>query len=139
MLEAMVQGDARFTVDRLEIDRAGLSYTVDTLTEYTRRHPGDRLFFLIGSDLIAELPRWRDARRIAELADLVVLDRGKTEGAAALEEPAREASFNFTRIATRRVDVSSTEIRSRVSEDKPIAGFVTDAVARYIEVTALYR
>lgn len=132
MLEAMVAGDPRFAVDRLEIERGGLSYTVETLEEYARRHPDARRFLLIGADLVAQLPQWRDAERLAKLAEIVVLERD------AGHEPAPRATASG-QLRTRRVDVSSTEIRSRSRQGLPIHGFVTDAVSRYIAAAGLYR
>ncbi len=132
MLEAMVAGDERFAVDRLEIERGGLSYTVETLDEYARRYPGAERMLLVGADLVGQLPQWRDAARLATLAEIVVLERDAGEESAALVLPSR-------RLATRRVDVSSTEIRERCRRGLPINGFVTDAVSRYIAAAGLYR
>lgn len=132
MLERMLAGDPRFTVDRLEIERDGLSFTVETLTEFARQHPDARRFLLIGADLVEQLPQWREAERLPELAEIVVLERG------AGEEPAPHV-FPAVRLPSRRVDVSSTEVRMRISQRLPIHGFVTDAVARYIAAAGLYR
>jgi nicotinate-nucleotide adenylyltransferase len=132
MLEAMVAEDARFGVDRLEIERGGLSYTVDTVAEYERRHPGARRFLLIGADLVTQIARWRDAARLPTLAEIVVLERGAgTESAP--------CAFAATRLPTRRIEVSSTEIRDRCRRGLPTHGFVTDSVARYIAAAGLYR
>ena len=132
MLEAMVAGDARFMVDRLEIERGGLSYTVETLDEYARRYPDARRFLLIGADLLSQIPQWRDAGRLATLAEIVVLERD------AGDEPAPRALAS-SRLRTRRVDVSSTEVRTRSRQGLPVHGFVTDAVSRYIAAAGLYR
>lgn len=134
MLELMIGDDPRFAVDPVEIDRAGLSFTVDTLAALAERDPGARHFLLIGEDLAGQIASWREPRRIAELAEIVVMaretGRGVGEGTQAL--PMR-------RIATRRVDVSSTEIRERVRAGQPIRGFVTEAVADFIRSAGLYR
>jgi nicotinate-nucleotide adenylyltransferase len=132
MLEAMIEGDARFTVDRLEIERDGLSYTVETLEEFARRHPEARRFLLIGADLVEQLPQWRHSDRLSGLAEIVVLERG------AGVEPA-PCAFDAVRLPTRRVDISSSEIRSRSRKGLPIRGFVTDPVLRYIAAAGLYR
>jgi nicotinate-nucleotide adenylyltransferase len=132
MLEAMVEGDGRFEVDRLEIERGGLSYTVDTLAEYARRHPAARRYLLIGADLTSQISQWREAERLPALAEIVILERG------AGAEPAPFA-FLAARLATRRIDVSSTEVRDRCRRGLPIRGFVTDPVARYIAAAGLYR
>ena len=132
MLDAMVGGDERFAVDRLEIERGGLSYTVETLDEYARRHPDASRFLLVGADLVTQLPQWRDAGRLATLAEIVVLERD-----AGQEPAARMPASRWLR--TRRVDLSSTEIRARCRQGLPIRGFVTDAVSRYIAAAGLYR
>lgn len=136
MLSLLVNGDARFTVDPIEIDRNGLSFTVDTLAALAARHPGAALFLLIGEDLAGQIATWREPGRIAKLAEIVVLARsgGASEGAG----PASTA-LPMRRLATRRVEVSSTEIRARVRSGKSIHGFVPDAIADFIESAGLYR
>lgn len=135
MVELMIGDDPRFAADPIEIDRTGLSFTVDTLAALTARRPGAQHFFLIGEDLIDQIATWRDPQRIAELAKIVVLSRG--DGPSA-EEPSAGGAVPHMRIATRRIDVSSTEIRERVRAGKRIHGFVTEAVAGFIEATGLY-
>ena len=134
MVRRMVNGDPRFEVDPLEIERAGLSYTVDTLEAYADRFRGSARFLLIGEDLLGQVRLWRDPMRVAELAELVVLAR---PGAPPHAEP--PSGFALRRLETRRVDVSSTEIRSRVRDGRPIRGFVADSVADFIHGAGLYR
>jgi nicotinate-nucleotide adenylyltransferase len=135
MVELLIAGDSRFAVDPVEIDRNGLSFTVETLDVLASRDPEARRFLLIGEDLAGEIATWRDASRIAELAEVVVLARtsGRSEDAG---DPER---VPLTRIATRRIEISSTEIRARVLAGKSIHGFVTEAVAGFIEAAGLYR
>lgn len=133
MTRLLVEGDPRFRVDALEIDRGGLSFTVDTLRALQSRHGGPggvALVLLVGEDVIATLPKWREPEALAELAEIVVLTRSGGETPA--------ARVGRT-IATRRVDVSSTEIRARVRAGQSIHGFVPDAVAAYIAARGLYR
>lgn len=130
MLELLVAGDARFEIDPIEIERAGLSYTVDTLTDLARRYPNAQRYFLIGEDLVEQMPTWRSPERIVELAEVIVLSRG--------DGPAT-TSGGLRRLDTRRVDVSSTEIRARVRAGLPVHGFVPDAIAAYIRDAGLYR
>lgn len=134
MLELTVGDDPRFDVCRLELDRVGLSYTVDTLGELAKGAPGATLFLLIGEDLATQVASWRESARIAKLAQIAVLVRG---GAAA--PSALESSLPMIRLTTRRVDVSSTEVRDRVRAGRPIHGFVTAAVAAFIDAAGLYR
>jgi len=130
MLSDMVEGDDRFEVDAMEIERPGLSFTVETLTVFAERHANAHLCFLIGEDLVSQLADWREPERIAALAEIVVLARPS--------EP-RDASFPLRRIPTRLVDLSSTEIRARVRDGRSIRGFVPDSVAAHIAAARLYR
>jgi nicotinate-nucleotide adenylyltransferase len=135
MVRAMVEGDERFAVDPVEIERGGLSYTVETLRVLRQRWSGDKqlaLFLLMGADAVATLPKWREPEAVAALAEIVVLTR--SAGSAA---PAGHLSGRA--VGTRRVDVSSTEIRARVRAAKSIHGFVSDRVAEYIAGAGLYR
>ena len=130
MLALLVAADSRFGIDPIEIERRGLSYTVDTLTNLATRYPNAKRYFLIGEDLVDEMPTWRSPERIVELAEVVVLSRGDRIG---------ESPGAFRRLPTRRVDVSSTEIRARVRADLSLHGFVPDAIAAYIRDAGLYR
>ncbi|HKV52228.1 MAG TPA: nicotinate-nucleotide adenylyltransferase [Gemmatimonadaceae bacterium] len=135
MLRLSVGSDPRFTVDSIEIDRGGLSYTVDTLDALAARDPESQRFLLIGEDLAEQVGSWRQSERIAELATIVVLVRGDDAGAGT----SIRQTLPLSRIATRRVDVSSSEIRARVRAGLPLTGFVTEAVADYIRSASLYR
>jgi nicotinate-nucleotide adenylyltransferase len=130
MVELLVAGDRRFAVDSIEIERAGLSYSVDTLAEYARREPDADRFFIVGADVTRSFDKWREPHRVLSLATLVVLTRD--EGAVNLPEGAM-------RLSSRRVDVSSTEIRARVAAQRSLRGFVTERVADYIATERLYR
>ena len=136
MTRLLAQGDSRFEVSSLEVDRGGLSFTVDTLMHFATRYPTAERFLLVGADVLGSFGQWREPRRILELAQLVMLER-QHGGPAAMPATLREPELQ--RLPTRRIDVSSTEIRERVRSGKPIRGFVTDAVAAYIERAALYR
>jgi nicotinate-nucleotide adenylyltransferase len=134
MLELTVGDDPRFEASRLELDRDGLSFTVDTLDALARETPGVSLFMLIGEDLATQIASWRDAARIAELATIVVLVRATMATQSALE-----STLPMTKLATRRIELSSTEIRDRVRAGRSIHGFVTDAVSAFIRAAGLYR
>ncbi len=134
MLELTVGDDTRFEASRVELDREGLSFTVDTLEALSRQTPGISLFMLIGEDLATQIASWRDAGRIADLATIVVLVRATPDTPSSLE-----ATLPMTKLATRRIELSSTEIRERVSAGRSIHGFVTDAVAAFISAAGLYR
>ena len=131
MVLLAVGKDKRYAVEDTEIRREGLSYTVDTLEELARKNPRAELFLLIGQDTLAGFSGWKKPERIKELATLAMMERaGSAEEAA----PA-----GVMAISTRRVDVSSTEIRARLTAGKSIRGFVPDAVERFIAARGLYR
>jgi nicotinate-nucleotide adenylyltransferase len=132
MTRRMVGNDPRFEVDPIEIERGGLSFTVDTLRTLRVRFAADSelaLFLLIGADVLATLPKWREPGALRALADVVVLTR----------DGGGEVPSDVQALSTRRVDVTSTEIRTRVRDGRSIRGFVPDAVADYIATERLYR
>ena len=137
MVRLTVGNDPRLEADSVEVDREGLSYTVDTLEEFSRRFPSAELFLLVGADVLSTFGQWRRPHAILELASLAVLCRADSQGTVVEMDArlARRAAF----IPTRRIDISSTEIRDRVRSGRSIHGFVTDAVAEYIDSHGLYR
>ena len=132
MTERLVQGIPGFTVDPAEIARPGLSYTVDTLAAVAAEIPGAELFLLLGADAYALFDQWRDPERVRALATIVVMARG--DGTT----PPRERP-GVRVLQSRRVDISSTELRARVRDGRTIRGFVPDAVAQYVAEHRLYR
>ena len=130
MTRLAVAGEERFSVDPVELERGGISYMVDTLKGYRQRNAGAALFLLLGADAAALLPKWREPETIRALAEIIVLTR-------AGEEQALPAGT--TALATRRVDISATEVRARVKAGRSIRGFVPDAVAAYIAAHGLYQ
>jgi nicotinate-nucleotide adenylyltransferase len=130
MVRLLVDDDPRFSVDPIEIEREGLSYTVDTLAAFAERHPEAERFFLLGRDVLASFGQWRDPERVLQLATLAVMQRAGETGPV----PA-----GAVRVETRRVDLSSTEIRDRARTGRTIRGFVPEAVAAYIAAQRLYR
>ena len=122
-----------FSADSMEIDRAGLSFTVDTLATLRAANPDAELLLLVGADAFAMFDQWRDPDRIQALASIAVLMRGERE----VPEAGGRAGVTF--LQSRRVDISSTELRARVAAGRTIRGFVPDDVADYIAEHRLYR
>jgi nicotinate-nucleotide adenylyltransferase len=151
MTRQCFEGLPQVEVDPIEMERGGLSFTVDTVDALRRQWPAAELLLLLGEDATAGLPHWREPERLLSMVQLVVLtrnvERASTPAASVAGLP---ASLNMEewlaarglaplrRIATRRVDVSSTEVRARVQSGRSIRGFVPDAVAAYIATTGLY-
>ena len=126
--------DANYVVDDAEINRKGLSFTVDTLEHLSERNPAAQLFLLLGEDVLAGFEQWRNPGRIRELATLAALRRTGSSGS--LVAPIAPGVLT---VSTRRVDLSSTEIRERRRAGKSIKGFVPESVERFIDVRGLYR
>lgn len=133
MVRLVVADDANYAVDDAEINRKGLSYTVDTLEHLAERYKGAQLFLLMGQDTLAGFPQWRSPERIRELATLAAMGR------SAPDVWPEVAAEGVVTVSTRRVDVSSTEIRERRRAKKSIKGFVPESVERFIEARGLYR
>lgn len=134
--------EPRLEVSRVEADRPGASYTVDTLRELHDRAPtGDELTFIVGSDQAHGLPDWREPETLLELAELAVAEREGVRRADIVQRLSglRGASERVRFFAMPRVDVSSSLIRRRVAAGQPIRWLVPDAVAAYIEAAGLYR
>lgn len=133
MVRLAVGDDPRYAVDDTEIRRGGLSYTVDTLEEIARGNAGAAIFLLIGRDTLEGFRGWKKPERIQKLATLAVMER------AGSEEEQNPSLEGVLAISTRRVEVSSTEIRDRLAAGKSIKGFVAEPVERFIAKRGLYR
>jgi nicotinate-nucleotide adenylyltransferase len=132
MTRRLVHGIAGFAADRSEIDRGGLSYTVDTVAQMAAAHPAAELVLLLGADAFALFEQWREPERIRALASIAVLQRGDDASPSQVDGPVQV-------LKTRRVDISSTELRARVADGRTIRGFTPDAVADYVAEHRLYR
>ncbi len=118
----------------LEIDRGGRSYTVDTMRQLHEELPEAKLFFLIGSDALRDVARWREPREIFRLATPLVVHRaGELAPALATLAGLCQQSTQPQVIHMPAVDISSTEIRQQVAMGKTIEAFVPTAVAQFIE------
>ena len=132
MTERLVQGIPGFAADPAEIDRPGLSFTVDTVMHMAAAFPTAELVLLLGADAFALFEQWREPERIRALASIAVLQRGDDSSPSLGAGPVQV-------LKTRRVDISSTELRARVADGRTIRGFTPDAVADYVAEHRLYR
>jgi nicotinate-nucleotide adenylyltransferase len=134
-----VAGDDRFSVSDIELNREGPSFTVDTLQELTDQASDTELVLILGGDIAAGLPRWREPERVLELATVAIAKRRGTARSTVQEalgtlQAGQRARF----FAMPRIEVSSTMIRRRVRAGLPIRYLVPDAVGDYIEQEGLY-
>lgn len=131
MVELAVAGAPGFSLETIELERTGVSYTVDTLRALRERAPGIELVLLIGADAAADFPKWREAAEVARLARVVVFGR---PGAQQVMLPGAWRAIDVPAI-----EISATEIRRRVRERLPIRYWVPDAVADYVAAHGLYQ
>ena len=140
LCRAAVRGDDRFDVSDVEILREGPSYTVDTLELLHSRESESELFLIVGGDIAAGLPKWREPERVLSLATLAVAGRRGTSRAEVDEALSRLPGgerARFFQMPT--ISVSSTVLRRRVRDGQPIRYYVPDAVVSYIDRHRLYR
>jgi nicotinate-nucleotide adenylyltransferase len=137
-----IEGDERFEVSRLELDREGRSYTVDTLRALHDQHPQQDLTFIVGGDMARSLPTWREPEAVLELATLAVAERAGSEREEIRGELRALHGASAERVRffdMPRVDVSSSLVRERVATGRPIRYLVPDAVADAIAQNGWYR
>ena len=145
MVRLAVAGNERFGVSDIELKRHGPSYTVHTVEAMRRRFGrGAGLYFLIGTDTVAELPTWHEIGRLVQLCVIVPLSRPgvriprQTTLAPALGR--NEARRILARtMQMPRLDISASDIRRRVAEGRSIRYLVPEPVADYIQRKGLYR
>jgi nicotinate-nucleotide adenylyltransferase len=142
MVRLAIAGKSGFELSTIEVERPGPSYTVDTLG-VLRRQLGTEanLFFLLGSDALADFPKWKEPGRIIEMCQLVAFGR---PGVALpvlsrFEKTVPGISQRVIFAETPDVDVSATEIRTRIAQGLSVDGMVPPAVEQYIEENHLYR
>ncbi len=136
MCEHATSADARLGVSRIEIDREGRSYTVDTLKSLREKRPDDELFLILGGDQAAALHSWHAYDEVLSLATIAVAERGDEHRREQIRDAVPEADFAFFDMP--RVDISSTLIRERAAAGKPIRYLVPDKVANYVGAQSLY-
>jgi nicotinate-nucleotide adenylyltransferase len=144
MLKLAIGGHEAFSVYLGEIERGGVSYTVETLEKLHAEHLSDEWFLPMGADSLADLPDWRIPERICELAIPVVVRRtGSPEpndaALAKLMSPERLAIARENRVTMPVVELSASDIRRRLAAGQSIRYRTPRAVEKYIETHGLYR
>jgi nicotinate-nucleotide adenylyltransferase len=132
LLRLALAGWTNCQIDEEEVQRGGVSYTIDTVRGYVKRFPDAQLFYLIGADNVAKLNEWRDAAELARLAEFVAIPR---PGGAGTSFP---PPFRGRTLRGFPLGVSSSQIRARVRDGLPIEPLVPAAVAEAIRAARLY-
>jgi nicotinate-nucleotide adenylyltransferase len=132
MVEAAVADVPGLVASRAEIDHGGPSYTADTLAFLSQQHPGATLFTIVGDDAAAGFESWQRYEEVAARSQLVVVDRPGVP----VELPDQ---FTWIRVEVPRLEVSSTDLRERASDGRPLDYLVTDPVLEVIAALRLYQ
>ncbi len=132
MVEAAVADVSGLVAGRLEIDRGGPSYTADTLAALAELHPGAELFTVVGDDAAAAITTWERYDEVAARSTLVVVDRPGDP----VELP---DGFGWIRVEVPRLEVSSTDLRARFHDGRPLDYLITEPVLDVIARCGLYR
>jgi nicotinate-nucleotide adenylyltransferase len=143
MLALATAGNPGFRIDEIEKERDGPSYTADTLAELHRRHPGDELFLLVGSDTLRDMHLWHEPVRVLEQAALLVMIRPNNPLVSADELRARlglppEAPVRLQVVEVPLIDISSRDLRRRAGAGRSLRYFLPRAVEIYIHEKKLY-
>jgi len=147
MLALAVGGNPAFEVSTVELDRGGVSYTVDTLAALRATHGTDELFLMLGPDALASLPDWREPARILDLAGVIAVERdGLDDVSSAVQESrlatllGRERAQQLTadRVRVPALAIRSSDLRALVKAGRSIRYRTPRAVERFIATHGLY-
>jgi nicotinate-nucleotide adenylyltransferase len=140
MVELAIASDERFAVSRVEVDRDGPSYTSDTLELLRKESPDDELFLILGGDQAAALSTWHEPEKVLERATVAAVERlGSSRSAIGIKLSRLRGSDRVRHLDMPVIQISSTGIRRRVREGRPIRYLVPGEVEGYIATHELYR
>jgi len=139
MVRLAITGNPTFELSTIEIERAGLSYTVDTLETLHKQHPTTELYFIIGADAAADLLQWHKPERIIELAHLAVVKRlGYELPLDKLLAALPQLQTRLERVTAPLVEIAAHEIRERICKGAPVKYLVPPLVEEYIRHEKFY-
>ncbi len=137
MVEAAVSENRHFRLSRIEMDRIGISYTVDTIRDFSQYEniPAAKLYYIMGIDNLAEFHRWKDPESITKLVKVVVIRRSAPDNKSIMSRYRKKVMF----LASPILDISATEIREMVKNGLDISDYVPPAVNKIIHDYGLYQ
>ncbi len=141
MCRLALSDNENFDVSPLEVEREGITYTIDTLKTVRAHYPSNvKLYFIAGADSIATLADWKDARELSGLASFVGINRPGTKliGDKAIKKSLQEAGFTVEFIHAPSLDISSTDLRRRIAQGGSIRYLIPEPVRLVIEAENLY-
>ncbi len=148
MLSLACGGNPYFAISTDEMDRGGISYTVDTLCRLRLKQPTDELFLVLGPDALAQLPGWHEAAKIIELAELIAVERHALDDVQAVVRapelkallgPQRLAQVIASRVRMPAIAIRASDLRTAVADGQSIRYRTPRAVEQYIATHGVYR
>ena len=136
MTRAAIKADSRFKVSSIEVERGGVSYTLDTVRSLRESYPGTILFLIIGTDQFRDFDSWRNPKELLELTELVVMDRGGQRGQDYVPKVEDLGKVHFVSVG--QVDISSTDVRLAAHNGKDLSALVPTKIAEIILREGLY-
>lgn len=129
MLSLALEHNENFRVHTIEFERSGKSYTIDTMRVLSERYPHVTFYFIIGADMVEYLPNWKDVDILMELVQFVGVERrGFT----------LETTYPIKTVSLPLIDISSSEIKERIQNERPVQYFLPNKVLQYIKEHQLY-
>jgi nicotinate-nucleotide adenylyltransferase len=138
MTQRLVQDEPNMGVSDQEITRGGPSYSVDTVTELYMARPAD-YWFLIGADALKTVPEWKNVAKMLRMCRLGVAVRPPMTDHDVMARAPTEFRDRIDVVKMKPMDVSSTEIRRRIGEGRPVSAWLPPPVLKYVEEKRLYR
>ena len=136
MTGAAVKDDSRFEMSNIEVERGGVSYTLDTVRAFRESYPGTILFLIIGTDQFRDFDSWWNPKELLELTELVVMDRGGQHGQDYVPKIEDLGKVHFVSVG--QVDISSTDVRLAAHNGKDLSALVPTKIAEIILREGLY-
>lgn len=142
MTKLGIANNDKFELSTIEIDRTGNTYTVDTITELNDKYPNNTYYFIIGADSLFDLLKWKDHKRLLNICNFIVANRGATYTDKQLNDEIHmlETTYhaNITLVRIPDIEISSSEIRNRVKDKLSIRYLLPEKVEKYIDDNKLY-
>lgn len=144
MLELAIAGEPAFSVCRYEVERGGVNYTFETLSRIKAEYPTSELFFILGADMLHDLPHWREPGQICQLAILVVVARsgvGQPDFSllSGIAAPERIELMRAHQVVMPQIGISSSDLRKRIARQSSVRFQTPRAVEEYIRIRGLYQ
>ncbi|MDK6292173.1 MULTISPECIES: nicotinate-nucleotide adenylyltransferase [Aerococcus] len=130
MLDLAIQANDHFAIEKIELDRPGKSYTYDTMDILTTLHPDNEYYFIIGGDMVENLPKWYRVEELMQLCHFVGVQRPGYD---------MPSDYNIIYVDSPQIDISSSYIRQSVNKGSSIRYLLPEAVRDYIDKEGLYR